>query len=145
MYGTPVRIERREMTRNEAIEYAKENILAYTSEMAEFKALAIEAIEKQVPKKPTNTKIATKKQMKPKWNKTSEVKPTEEKEYLCCSIYNNRPHFTVLGWSNDLYEVSEFDFYDHKGESGFYSYDSEWGYIKSDCDYWQEIEWEDEE
>ena len=82
---------------------------------------------------------------KPKWNKTSEVKPTEEKEYLCCSIYNNRPHFTVLGWSNDLYEVSEFDFYDHKGESGFYSYDSEWGYIKSDCDYWQEIEWEDEE
>ena len=34
------------MTRNEAIEYAKENILAYTSEMAEFKALAIEALEK---------------------------------------------------------------------------------------------------
>ena len=88
---------------------------------------------------------AIKKQMKPKWNKTSEVKPTEEKEYLCCSIYNNRPYFTVLGWSNDLYEVSEFDFYDHKGESGFYSYDSEWGYIKSDGDYWQEIEWEDEE
>ena len=40
---------------------------------------------------------AIKKQMKPKWNKTSEVKPTEEKEHLCCSIYNNRPHFTVLG------------------------------------------------
>ena len=34
------------MTRDEAIEYAKENILAYTSEMAEFKALAIEALEK---------------------------------------------------------------------------------------------------
>ena len=126
------------MTRDEAIKFAKETILAYTSEMAEFKALAVEALEKQVPKKPT-------KQMKHKWNKTSEVKPTEEKEYLCCSIYNNRPHFTVLGWSNDLYEVSEFDFYDHKGESGFYSYDSEWGYIKSDCDYWQEIDWEDEE
>ena len=40
------------MTRNEAIKFAKENILAYTSEMAEFKALAIEAIEKQIPKKP---------------------------------------------------------------------------------------------
>ena len=88
---------------------------------------------------------ALEKQMNPKWNKTSEIKPTEEKEYLCCSIYNNGPYFTVLGWSNGLYEVSEFDFYDHKGESGFYSYDSEWGYIKSDCDYWQEIEWEDEE
>ena len=40
------------MTRNEAIKFAKENILAYTSEMAEFKALAIEAIEKQMPNKP---------------------------------------------------------------------------------------------
>lgn len=118
------------MTRDEAIKYAKENILAYTSEMAEFKVLAIDALEKQ---------------MKPKWNKTSEVKPTEEKEYLCCSIYNNRPHFTVLCWSNDIYEVSCFDFHSHKGESGFYSYDSEWGYIKNDCDCWQEIEWEDEE
>ena len=40
------------MNRDEAIKYAKENILAYTSEMAEFKALAIEALEKQMPKKP---------------------------------------------------------------------------------------------
>ena len=40
------------MTRNEAIKFAKENILAYTSEMAEFKALAIEALERQIPKKP---------------------------------------------------------------------------------------------
>lgn len=88
---------------------------------------------------------ALERQIEPKWNKTSEVKPTEEKEYLCCSIYNNRPYFTVLGWSNDLYEVSCFDFHGHKGESGFYYYNSEWGYIKNDCDYWQEIEWEDEE
>ena len=34
------------MTRDEAIKYAKENILAYTSEMAGFKVLAIEALEK---------------------------------------------------------------------------------------------------
>ena len=40
------------MTNKEAIKFAKENILAYTSEMAEFKALAIEAIEKQIPKTP---------------------------------------------------------------------------------------------
>ena len=31
---------------DEAIKFAKENVLAYTSEMAEFKALAIEALEK---------------------------------------------------------------------------------------------------
>ena len=47
------------MTRDEAIKFAKENVLAYTSEMAEFKALAIEALEKQVQKKPIKTKIAT--------------------------------------------------------------------------------------
>ena len=119
------------MTNKEAIETIKiamaEVEWNYPMDYTVAFEMAIDAIEKQ---------------MKPKWNKTSEVKPTEEKEYLCCSIYNNRPHFTVLGWSNDLYEVSEFDFYDHKGESGFYSYDSEWGYIKSDCDYWQEIDWE---
>ena len=34
------------MTRDEAIKFAKENVLAYTSEMAEFKVLAIEALEK---------------------------------------------------------------------------------------------------
>ena len=47
------------MTNKEAIKFAKENVLAYTSEMAEFKALAIEALEKQVQKKPIKTKIAT--------------------------------------------------------------------------------------
>ena len=45
------------MTRDEAIKYAKENILAYTSEMAEFKALAIEALERQIPKKPIKYEI----------------------------------------------------------------------------------------
>lgn len=40
------------MTINEAIKFAKENVLAYTSEMAEFKVLAIEALEKQEPKTP---------------------------------------------------------------------------------------------
>lgn len=40
------------MTYDEAIKYAKENILAYTSEMAEFEAIAIEAIQMQIPKKP---------------------------------------------------------------------------------------------
>ena len=40
------------MNIDEAIKFAKETILAYTSEMAEFKVLAIEALEKQIPKKP---------------------------------------------------------------------------------------------
>ena len=40
------------MTIDEAIKYAKENILAYTSKMAEFQVLAIEALEKQISKQP---------------------------------------------------------------------------------------------
>ena len=35
------------MTRDEAVQFAKNNILAYASEMAEFKKMAIEALEKQ--------------------------------------------------------------------------------------------------
>lgn len=56
------------------------------------------------------------------WNKTSEVKPTEEKQYLCCSVYT-KPYFKVLWWSNNLYEVDEYDFYDCKGKNGFYELD----------------------
>lgn len=40
------------MTIDESIKFAKENVLAYTSEMAEFRVLAIEALEKQMPKSP---------------------------------------------------------------------------------------------
>ena len=66
------------------------------------------------------------------WNKTSEAKPTEEKQYLCMDYYNlPEPIFKVLFWSNNF----------HKGEGGFYTYDLAYGYCRSDCDYWQEIKW----
>ena len=81
----------------------------------------------------------------PKWNKTSEVKPTKEKQYLCCVIYTDKPFFKTLWWSNDLYEVDNFNFYDCKGESGFYEYNSEYRYCIGFCDYWQEIDWSDED
>ena len=77
----------------------------------------------------------------PKWNKTSEVKPMEEKQYLCCSMYTDKPFFKVLYWSNNLYEVDDFNFYDCKGKSGFCEFDPEYGYCIGFCDYWQEIDW----
>ena len=40
------------MTYEEAVKFAEENIIAYTSEMADFKAIAIESIKKQISKKP---------------------------------------------------------------------------------------------
>ena len=81
----------------------------------------------------------------PKWNKTSEVKPTKEKQYLCCDIYLGIPYFKVLWWSNNLSEVNDFEFPNLKGECGFYRDDPEWGYVESFCDYWQEIDWSSED
>ena len=70
------------------------------------------------------------------WNKTSEIKPTEEKQYLCMDCHNlPEPVFKVLLWSNNL----------HEGGGGFYTYDLAYGYYGSDCDYWQEIEWSGED
>jgi hypothetical protein len=34
----------------------------------------------------------------------------------------------VLSFAKDLHKVDEFDFKEEKGKSGFYMYDSEWGY-----------------
>lgn len=82
---------------------------------------------------------------KQKWHKTIEEKPTEEGQYLCCDVYDREPFFKVMRWSNDLYEVDDFDFYERKGVRGFYRYDSEWGYLKSSCDYWKPIDWSEKE
>lgn len=125
----------REMTNKEAIETINIAIAEvewnYPMDYTVAFEMAIKAIEKQ---------------MKPKWNKTSEVKPTEEKQYLCCDIDCGKAYFKVLNWSNDLYEVDHYDFRYCKGrsESGFYRRDGQWGYYEDDCDYWQEIDWGDE-
>ena len=76
-----------------------------------------------------------------RWHNTIEEKPTEEKQYLCCSMYMGKPYFKVLRWSNNLYEVDKYDFSNCKGENGFYTYDSEYGYVESGCDYWKPIDW----
>lgn len=79
------------------------------------------------------------------WHSIDEEVPTKEKQYLCCDIYRGKAYFKVLWWSNNLYEVDDFRFSNRKGKCGFYRYDNEWEYLKSFCDYWQEIEWRDED
>ena len=37
----------------------------------------------------------------------------------------------IASYSNNLYKVDEFDFYDKKNTSGFYNYDSEYGYYEN--------------
>lgn len=101
-----------------------------SSEFDDAIYVAIDVLEKQTPK----------------WNKTSEVKPTEEKQYLCMTCRHlTEPLFDVLRWSNNLYEVDKIEFYNCKGRSRFYAYDPEYGYYESDCDYWQEIDWSGED
>lgn len=81
----------------------------------------------------------------PKWNKTSELKPKEEKQYLCCDTYDGEACFKVLWWSNNLYAINGLEFSARKGECGFCRLDPDWGYLESFCDYWQEIEWSGED
>lgn len=84
---------------------------------------------------------------KQRWHYLPNEKPTEEKEYLCCKEdrFIGKPMFFILSWSNDLYKVDDFDFREKKGVSGFYIYDSEYGFIEWSCDFWKEIDWSDEE
>lgn len=36
----------------------------------------------------------------------------------------------TASFTKDLYRLDEYDFYDKKGESGWYEYDSEYGYFE---------------
>lgn len=78
------------------------------------------------------------------WNDSKYSVPEVEGQYLCCKMYSDKPYFCVLSWSNDLRSVDDYDFNEYRGVGGFYDYDSEWGYFLSGCNYWQEIEWSDE-
>ena len=71
------------------------------------------------------------------WIPVAEKLPSKEGRYLC---FWGTGVMEVLRFSNDLYEVDKYDFYEHKGKAGFYAYDSEWGY--SEVDYitaWAEL------
>jgi hypothetical protein len=61
-----------------------------------------------------------------KWIDFREHKPTKNGEYLCKMIEDNCTYFDIYTWSDDLYNISNSDFYDKKGKSGFARYDSDW-------------------
>jgi len=82
-----------------------------------------------------------------KWHKTQKEKPTEEKQYLCCSKSIDSQYFAVYRWINNLYQFDKFDFHHCKGKrvGGFVGYDRDYGYIEYEPDFWQEIDWGDED
>lgn len=45
------------------------------------------------------------------------------------TLFNSVPCYQVARFSKDLFKVDDVDFFDRKGVSGFYEYDSEWGYL----------------
>lgn len=45
------------------------------------------------------------------------------------TLFNSVPWYQVARFSKDLFKVDDIDFFDRKGVSGFYEYDSEWGYL----------------
>ena len=66
-----------------------------------------------------------------KWIPVSERLPEEEGKYLCAYGKN---FMRVYSFSSDLYSVDDYDFAKYKFEKkkGFYTYDSEWGYLDVD-------------
>lgn len=76
-----------------------------------------------------------------RWNDYSIVKPTDENKYYLVYTrkFGNVGFYTLAKYANNLYDVDRFDFYDEKGKSGFYYFDSEFGYLTIECMYWVEI------
>lgn len=76
------------------------------------------------------------------WISVKDRLPKKDGKYLC--VYEGFivgcKHIEVLSYSKNLYKVDEYDFASFKGERGFYSYNSEWGYInKNDVTHWMPL------
>ena len=64
----------------------------------------------------------------PKWVPVEKGLPEKGGSYLC----TKRDRVCILQYSTNLYNVDKYDFRNMKKVSGFYDYDSEWGYYKVD-------------
>lgn len=64
------------------------------------------------------------------WISVKEKLPEKEGKYLCAEYSKqfNKHFIEVLNFAKNLYKVDKIDFKDEKGVSGFYGYDTEWGY-----------------
>lgn len=70
---------------------------------------------------------------KQKWIPVSEKLPEEGGNYLTTILLsNNYPHVSIRSFTNNLYEVDDYAFYDRKGISGWFEYDSEYGFFEDE-------------
>ena len=106
------------MTREEAIKKIKivvEESVIFEDELEAFD-MAIEALEQE-----------------PKWIPVWERLPEKRGDYLVTqkATFTDYVYISVAGYALNLYDVDEYDFADKK-RSGWYEYDSEWGYRELD-------------
>lgn len=59
-----------------------------------------------------------------KWNTGN---PQKNGKYLVTTKDNS---VRILNYATDLYKIDKYDFYNDKGKSGWYGYDSEYGYYE---------------
>ena len=74
--------------------------------------------------------------MQNKWIRVKDRLPNRSGQYLCAS---GSQYIKTAWFSKNLYKVDKYDFADKKGKSGFYNYDSEWGYYETDVAYWMPL------
>ena len=71
------------------------------------------------------------------WNLLRYKEPPKEEAYL---TYSHITGMAIYKWAENLYEVDDYDFDNEDGTSGFYGYDSEYGYYKPlYIDAWMEL------
>ena len=81
---------------------------------------------------PDNVPSVTPAPKKERWIPCSERLPEDGQR--CIVTTKGRLSYSyceIASYSNNLYNVDEFDFYDKKNTSGFYNYDSEYGYYEN--------------
>lgn len=71
------------------------------------------------------------------WIPVSERLP--EKEGDCEYLVTSGSGLKILSFAKDLYKVDEYDFWDKKGVSGWFDYDSEYGYIEMGAIAWMPL------
>ena len=75
----------------------------------------------------------------PMWTFCDDKLPDKPGKYLTYRYNNPYGFYNVTGFADDLYKIDEYDFCDRKGKSGWYLYDSEYGYFELEVDAWMKL------
>ena len=89
-------------------------------------------------RKAVDVAIKALEQPEPKWIPCSERLPEEDGEYLV--LYYTRSKYKpyvydVMSFANDLYKIDDYDFFDKKGQKGWFYCDREYGFCEASNGY----------